>query len=64
VRLASAAGADAGIGMGGMRTHHAIMLSPRVIALLSSLDPIPGGFKPARPSDGTRSSRNTLDAVA
>jgi hypothetical protein len=40
------------------------MLSPRVIALLSSLDPIPGGFKPARPSDGTRGSRNTLDAVA
>jgi hypothetical protein len=38
------------------------MLSPRVIAILSSLDPIPGGFKAARPTDGNR--RNTLDAVA
>lgn len=61
MRLASAAGAGGGVGMGGMRTHHAIMLSPRVIEILSSLDPIPGGFKATRPSDGTR---NTLDAVA
>jgi hypothetical protein len=64
MRLASAAGGGAYVGMGGMRTHHAIMLSPRVIAILSSLDPIPGGFKATRPSDGTRSPRNTLDAVA
>jgi hypothetical protein len=62
MRLASAAGAGGNVGMGGMRTHHAIMLSPRVIAILSSLDPIPGGFKAARPTDGNR--RNTLDAVA
>lgn len=65
-RLASAAGAGAGgsAARGGMPTHQSLMLSPRVIALLSSLDPIPGGFKPARSGDDDKGRANALDAVA